>query len=259
MAVLTSKEKKEIWDLVNQEKRRKVRKWIINKLVNSEEENERFEIYDLIGELLIKKPYYFIIYIYNSLVKYAFKKLSPKRKVEMDKYVLNNYSLLQDESILFDFLGSTSNPKYLGNIYITQHRMIISGFQSATPGVIKQDYQKRIGFNPAFWNKAKNKKQYGYCFHKDFIELVKRSKKKVKCYFYILKIKDDRSKENIEKPIKFEKKLAEGLKKVSKKFTVFIKPSRNLRELSTPPIYSRKEFKKKIRPEILINLEKLLS
>lgn len=88
------------------------------------------EIYDMIGELLIKDSEYFMENVYPLLLK-SLKRIDSSQMTEMDIYILRNFCFLEEEEIVATFFGSILESKVTstGRIYLTNYRLILSGTQ----------------------------------------------------------------------------------------------------------------------------------
>jgi len=97
----------------------------------SYDDNLRKQIYDIIGEILIENPKFFMKELYKSVQYKAMKFLSPQQKQEMEKYILRKFCFFKEEQFLTSSLGSLSIGVYAiygGSFYVTNRRIIAQGF-----------------------------------------------------------------------------------------------------------------------------------
>lgn len=83
------------------------------------------EMYDLIGEMMIKDKKFFKDRLYRRLNK----KSSSYFRTEMEKYILKKYSFYEGEKIILSTNGDLSLGSHWihGNLYVTNQRMIMCG------------------------------------------------------------------------------------------------------------------------------------
>ncbi len=86
--------------------------------------------YDFLGELLLEKPELLDgkkIHKYLAFVKKV--RIPRKRQIELETYFFKKYSLFDGEKLLISFDGALRYKKYryLGRIFITNHRIIVMG------------------------------------------------------------------------------------------------------------------------------------
>jgi len=88
--------------------------------------------YDFLGELLLEKTHLLgskknIIKSYFRILKKA--KLSPNQLLELEKYLVEKYFILDNEKLLLYFKGSVINGRkiHIGRIFISDQRIMVIG------------------------------------------------------------------------------------------------------------------------------------
>jgi len=108
---------------------------LVSVLQNVFERVSKFDMkifYDFLGELLLEKTYLLgskkkIIKSYLRIVKRF--KLSPNQLLELEKYLVEKYFILDNEKLLLYFKGSVINSKkiHIGRIFISDQRIMVIG------------------------------------------------------------------------------------------------------------------------------------
>ncbi len=96
----------------------------------SYDDSLRKQIYDIIGEILIENPEFFMKELYKSVQYKAMKFLSPQQKQEMEKYILRKFCFFKEERFITSSLGWLHigvYEIYMGSFYVTNRRIIAQG------------------------------------------------------------------------------------------------------------------------------------
>lgn len=126
--------KEELLDLIEFKNNKKIIHTLTN-LINQIPSNE---IYDTFGELTQKDPEFYMMKIHPSIYpriikhfKNNYRQTMLEEYQGMSEYILNKYCLFKGEKINTKFYGSTflGNIHFLGLIYLTNYRLINTGFQ----------------------------------------------------------------------------------------------------------------------------------
>lgn len=219
--------KKEVLDFMSKGDYMKPSK-LLNATFRSIDKTDIPRFGDLLGELARKYPEMFIEQIYIAF-QYQLRRYKEKEILyELDKYIIENYCLMEGEILVDSFYGSlreTYNHINNGRIFLTNFRVIASGFPLPTgttssigPQTFSQIKKDMIhGATGAALRKSMNKNikdlniiPYGYYYPIHNAYRIKRGKSAVsykvnmKVYITPGKMKENRARKeeilsNIEK------------------------------------------------------------
>lgn len=84
---------------------------------------------DFVGEVFLMDPDYFMDKFADTYNKNITKLLNAQQLFEMEEYILQKFSLYQNEKIIISFSGEIARKrgKTEGRIYLTNYRLIIQG------------------------------------------------------------------------------------------------------------------------------------
>ncbi len=111
------------------------------------------EFYDVVGETFIFDPKLFMIKLYKDFMEKMEKMIGAQKRKEMERYIIEKYSLAEDEKIIYELKGNISYREDIerlssggdrtpvtfsinsADIFITNKRMIVNGKLKTEGGV----------------------------------------------------------------------------------------------------------------------------
>mgnify|MGYP006286419143 CR=1 FL=1 len=120
---------KELFYYFESKKAKKVAKWLGNNFKT--QSIPLTDLLNLVVELLKRDDIYFNENVYPRFYKALGRKVPYQQLVDIDRYILENYSLIQGERILNIISGNVTDKKTTtsGRIFLTNYRMIVCGTQ----------------------------------------------------------------------------------------------------------------------------------
>lgn len=128
---ISKEDKSELDRLMQEQDEKEIAKFIRNLFQRISSHNDDLsEMYDLIGEKLIKHPVFFKEQLYRRLYNNSFPFSYPSQTIsEMEKYILRKFSLYDGERLIDSTKGilTIGGHKIIGNLYFSNQRMIMCG------------------------------------------------------------------------------------------------------------------------------------
>ncbi|MFX1258265.1 MAG: hypothetical protein ACFFAN_10420 [Promethearchaeota archaeon] len=132
-SAITDKDRANLKHLIVENKKNEIIKYLSNLFKNySHDDTLRKEIYDIIGEILIENPEFFMKDLYFPLYKKIEKLLLSKEKEEMEKKILKKFCFYKGERFITFSKGRIIKKGFFdfrveGRFYLTNLRLIAHG------------------------------------------------------------------------------------------------------------------------------------
>ena len=121
----------ELRDLMSRRKGKKFINGLIANLTVKKDTNIK-EFYDIYGELINENLSFALNHCFNIFRTKASKFLSAEALTEMDRYLLSNFALSEQENLITSFKGEFQRPKakLKGHLFLTDFRFLGTGILS---------------------------------------------------------------------------------------------------------------------------------
>ena len=109
------------------------------------------EFYDIVGETFIFDPELFMTKLYNDFMEKMAKTIGIEKRKEMERYIIEKYSLAEDEKIIYELKGNIIQKELAdkdtfqlvisvkdADIFVTSKRLIGHGLLKVTGGESKK-------------------------------------------------------------------------------------------------------------------------